>query len=77
MKIILLIALLASGAYAGGFAGTDTAAVNFPPSMRPTIRVRNSNPNGWKFNFEEWIMLRAPRYYKDKEHGSNGGYDYA
>jgi hypothetical protein len=39
---------------------------------------KRNDSNGWRFDSEEWDLLRrgrlsAPKYYRDSKYGSNGG----
>jgi len=75
--------------------GADSSAVKKPeppvryfdkignrlaPQTIQIIHEMDCDPNGWRFNAQEWRMMKdggmiLPRYYKDPEHGSNGGWE--
>ncbi len=42
---------------------------------------KRQNPNGWRYNLEEYMKLmvfpEAPEYFLDPIHGSNDGYSLA
>lgn len=48
------------------------------PMDRKLERLWDSDPNGWRFDEDEWRELYfgrsvAPKYYRHPVHGSNGG----
>lgn len=53
----------------------------YPRSGRDFLEKR-TDKFGWKFSLDEWELMKQGRcnmlkYYKDPDHGSNGGYEVA
>lgn len=46
--------------------------------LRKAVHQRDLDPNGWRYNLREWMMMvTQPQYKRDKVHGSNGGWGLA